>query len=450
MNELLQRHFDYKPKIAIFGDAMLDEYYNVNASRVSPEFPIPVLLSETGEPNKLALGGAANVCAQFSNFNVEINLFAIINQKIKDISRDIDTQGCIFSGGVPIKKRFYSDGFPLCRLDVEASNYGLENISSFRDKIFSNLCSSGPFDVVVFSDYNKGLLDGQKEFISELGDSTITIVDPKKAPIERWKGCSIIKPNSKEARDISGKEDPREQCEYFMSKTNCQAVIITQGGSGIFGNVMGVWFEYRPTLKSNVRSVVGAGDCFVAFLSMCMAHSIDIRKAVEIAFDACSEYVQKPYNTPIFPYQIERSKFIDPRNLKTRDFSLSFSNGCFDILHPGHLSLLEFAKSKSDKLVVAINSDESVRRQNKSHPLINNIEYRKQMIASLECVDFVVDFTEDTPYEVIKTIRPDVLVKGSDWPNPVGSDIVKEVCSFGLLGDYSTTSIIKKIKDMTK
>ena len=447
MNDLLQRQFDYRPKIAVFGDAMLDEYYDVNADRVSPEFPIPVLLSKDGQPHKLALGGAANVCAQFSNFNFDISLFAIVSEKIKSLSRNINIQGCVVQESVPVKKRFYSEGFPLCRLDVESPNYGLESISFLQDQIFSNLCSSGPFDIVVFSDYNKGLLGGQKEFISELGDA-ITIVDPKKSPIERWKGCSIIKPNAKEAREISGKEDPAEQCEYFMAKTGCQAVVITQGGSGIFGNVMGSWFEYRPTYKKNVRSVVGAGDCFVAFLSMCMAHSIDIRKAVEIAFDACSHYVEKPYNAPIFPYQIENSKFVDPRNLNIRDFTLSFTNGCFDVLHPGHIGLLQFAKSKSEKLVVALNSDESVRRQNKSHPLVNNIEYRKQMISALDCVDFVVEFSEDDPYQIIKTIKPDVLVKGSDWSNPVGSDIVREVCSFGLLGDYSTTSIIKKIKDI--
>jgi D-beta-D-heptose 7-phosphate kinase/D-beta-D-heptose 1-phosphate adenosyltransferase len=446
MNELLQRHFDFKSRIAVFGDAILDEYYEVDANRVSPEFPIPVLLSRDGLPAKIALGGSANVCAQLSNFNFDISLFALVNQKILDIA-NFNTKNSLLCENIPVKKRFYSEGFPLCRLDVEAQDYQLKNVNELQEELLSKLHSSGPYNVVIFSDYNKGLLTGTKNLISEFDESTITIVDPKKSPIDRWRGCSIIKPNANEAKEISGEVDPRRQCEYFMAKTQCQAVVITQGASGVFGNVMGRWFEYRPSFLKNARSVVGAGDCFIAFLAMGMAHSIDIKKSIEIAFEACSLYVDKPYNSPVYPYQIS-PKITDPRNLIERDFSLSFTNGCFDILHPGHIKMLEFAKSKADKLVVALNSDESARRQGKSHPLINDLEHRKLMISSLQCVDFVLSFSEDTPYELIKNIKPDVLVKGSDWPNPIGSDIVPEVHSFGLFENHSTTSIIEKLSKL--
>lgn len=449
MNELLERQFDSKPRIAVFGDAILDEYYNVEANRVSPEFPIPVLFSKNGLPHKFALGGAANVCAQISNFNFDICLFSLINNKILDLSDSFDVSNCVFSDYIPTKKRYYSNGFPLCRIDVEGDDDFLKNSNSYQDLLFSKLKSSGSFDVIIFSDYNKGILSGFREFVKDLDDSTITIVDPKKSPISRWRGCSIIKPNAQEAKEISGEEDPRKQCEYFFKHTDCQAVIITQGASGVFGNVMGRWFEYRPNFEKQARSVVGAGDCFIAFMAMCMAHSIDIKRAVEIAFEACSFYIDKPYNCPIYPYQIS-SKFINPKNLIKRDFTLSFTNGCFDILHPGHIELLRFAKSKAQKLVVALNSNESVKRQNKSHPLINDISYRKLMISALEFVDFVVDFAEDTPYEIINTIKPDVLVKGSDWPSPVGADIVPELHLFDLVGEYSTTSIVEKIKKITK
>lgn len=447
MNELLDRQFDRKPRIAVFGDAILDEYYDVEANRVSPEFPIPVLFSEDGLPHKFALGGAANVCAQISNFNFDINLFSLINSKILDLSNSFDVSNCILSESISVKKRYYNNGFPLCRIDVE-KNENSSYLRSHQDLLFSKLISSGPFDVVIFSDYNKGALSGNREFIKDLHDSTITIVDPKKSPISRWRGCSIIKPNSQEAKEISGEEDPKKQCEYFFKNTDCQAVIITQGASGVFGNVMGRWFEYRPSFQKQARSVVGAGDCFVAFLAMCMSHSIDIKRAVEIAFEACSSYIDKPYNHPIYPYQIS-DKFIIPKNIFKRDFRLAFTNGCFDILHPGHIKLLQFAKTKADKLVVALNSDESVKKQRKNHPLINNLEYRKFMISSLECVDFVVDFAEETPYEIIKTINPDVIVKGSDWPNPVGSDIVSEHYSFDIFENYSTSSIIEKIKQIS-
>ena len=447
MSILLERMYDCKPRIAVFGDAILDEYYEVSANRVSPEFPIPVMKSSKDNP-KIVLGGAANVCKQFSNFNFDVSLFALTNESIKVFSGDINMDGCIFSKGVPIKKRFHSDGFPLCRFDIEGDNYNLspKAIKELQDKLLQNMLESEPFSVVVFSDYDKGLLKGRDDLIKNLGDSTISIVDPKKHPVERWRGCTVIKPNAAEAAEMSGQSDWRRQCEYFMRKTDCQAVVITQAGDGVVGNVQGGWFEYKPSVKKTPRSVVGAGDAFIAFLSMCMAHSIDIRKAVEISFDACSLYVEKAYNTPLHPYQIASSKFADPRIFTKSDFTLAFTNGCFDILHPGHVELLKFAKSKADKLVVALNSDESVKRQNKPHNLVNTLEYRKTMISALECVDFVVSFDEDTPREIMNVICPEVLVKGSEYADPVGSEIVGEVCSFPMVSGHSTTSLINKIK----
>lgn len=446
---LLERQFEFKSKIAVVGDSILDEYYEVQSNRVSPEFPIPVLESTDGKPFKLALGGASNVCSQFSNFNFDVSLFSLTNEKIKYLASNlgINTEGCIFSKSVPVKRRFYSEGFPLCRMDIEGFGYKLlpESLADLQQKILKNFTTSGPYDVVVFSDYDKGLFFNVKNVIELVDENTITIVDPKRGPIDRWLGCNIIKPNAYEAWEISGETDPRKQCEYFLRKTNCQAVIITNGGEGVFGNVMGNWFEYTPDVKKNPRSVIGAGDCFVAFLAMCMAHSIDIREAVRISFDACSVYVDNICNSPLYPYQIENSKFVSWKSLSKRNFKLAFTNGCFDILHPGHLELFNFAKTKADKLVVAINSDESVIRQKKNHDLINKINDRVAMVKALEIVDFVVTFEEDTPYEIIKQIKPDVLVKGSDHPNPIGSDLVGEVFLFDKFGGHSTSEIIKKI-----
>jgi D-beta-D-heptose 7-phosphate kinase/D-beta-D-heptose 1-phosphate adenosyltransferase len=446
LKEFLERQHGRRARVAVFGDAMLDEYYDVAADRVSPEFPIPVMLSPNGYPHKVALGGAANVCAQLGNFNFDASLFALTNERIKDIRGPIDMGGCIFARNVPVKKRFYCKGFPLCRMDIEQEDYNLETVGELSEKIFFNMLSASPFDVVVFSDYGKGMFSRMEDgFIGRLGDGPITIVDPKAGPASLWRGCSIIKPNAREAALMSGETDWQKQCEYFFRETDCQAVVITQAGDGVVGNVMGSWFEYRPKTPTRPRSVIGAGDAFVAFMAMCMSHAIDIRVAVEIAFKACSIYVGKDRNSPVYPYELEPDKFVIPRSLSSRDFRLSFANGCFDILHPGHIEMLEFAKSRSDRLVVALNSDRSVAAQGKSHPMVNDLEYRKRMVAALGCVDFVVSFDEDTPHEIIKQIRPDVLVKGSDWPNPIGSDIVEEVCSFGLVGGHSTTDIIRKI-----
>lgn len=451
MSEFLSRQFERRSRVAVFGDAMIDEYHDVGADRVSPEFPIPVMLSDPSRPPHVVPGGAGNVSGQFCHFNFEVDLFAFVDQRFRDSIRNVGLSNCVdIHTSVPVKSRFYSGNFPLCRLDKEAKGYRLSS-AELRDaqtRLVSSLVESEPYEVVVFSDYDKGVFVGIEPFLDRMPDSTITIVDPKNHPIERWAGCTIIKPNASEARLMSGSDDWRRQCEYFMRTTRCQAVVITQAGDGVVGNVMGSWFEYRPSFRGEPASVIGAGDTFVAFLAMCMSHSIDIREAVEIAFKACSVYVGKRRNQPVFPYEVEPSKLVRPESLATRDFKLSFANGCFDILHPGHIQLLKFARERADKLVVALNSDASVTRQKKSHPLVNDLGYRAEMVAALESVDFVLSFEEDTPYEIIKAVQPDVLVKGSDWPDPVGSDIVREVCSFGLSGGHSTTGILEKIKSL--
>ena len=444
---LLDRILERNAKIAVFGDSIIDEYYQVSPNRVSPEFPIPVLKLEN-EEGRVRLGGASNVCEQFKNFNVETSLFSLINKRFISLSNKINFDGSLFVENVPIKKRFYNNLFPLCRIDVESDNYGFskKDLNNLQDNLFENI-NKDFFDVIVFSDYDKGVFSFRENIIKEIKNETITIVDPKKNPIEKWKNCSIIKPNYKEAKEISGFSNVKDQCQYFQNKTKAQAVVITKEAEGVYGTVMGNWFEYIPPKKTRAMSVIGAGDCFVAFLSMCMAHSIDIKQSVEICFKACSEYVSDNFNIPLYPYQISDSKNLNPKFLANRNFKLSFTNGCFDILHSGHIELLKFAKSKGDKLVVALNSDESVKKQNKSHELINNFETRSKLISSLDFVDFVVCFEEKDPLNLIKQINPDFLVKGGDWPNPVGSDLVKEVFIFDLEKDYSTTKIIEKIKN---
>ena len=450
MNELLERQFDRRPRVAVVGDSMLDEYYEVSADRISPEFPIPVMLSPDGRPFRVALGGAANVCAQFKNFNFDIDLFSLTNESIKAIgSPRIGMDGCIFSKRVPVKRRFYSGEFPLCRMDVETRGYGLdsESLGGLREKIFGRLARVAA-DVVVFSDYGKGLFDGVFGLPERINRDCITIVDPKDGPAERWRGCTIMKPNSKEAKTLTGSDDWRKQCRILMDATGCQAVVVTREGSGVVGNVMGSEFEYRPEFPTEAVSVIGAGDCFVALLAMCMAHSVDIRRAVEIAFRGCSSYVTRPFNAPISPVDLEIGKIVSPGSLVGRDYSLAFTNGVFDILHPGHVALLEFAKSKADRLVVAVNSDESVRRQGKSHGLVNDMSSRMRLLAGLSCVDYVVGFEEDTPLGLLERFRPEALVKGSDWPNPVGAEHSGEVFLFDKVGDHSTTRVIEKIRMM--
>jgi D-beta-D-heptose 7-phosphate kinase/D-beta-D-heptose 1-phosphate adenosyltransferase len=195
-----------------------------------------------------------------------------------------------------------------------------------------------------------------------------------------------------------------------------------------------------------VSSVIGAGDCFTSFLAMGVACGLSVIESSSIAYGAGSFYVSRKYNEPLSKFDF-CGKFVDPKELKNRDFKLVFANGCFDLIHRGHLEILKYAKSLGDKLVVAVNSDASVKELKGNSRPINNLVDRMELLSCLESVDYVISFDDLTPYEVIKEISPDVLVKGSDWSGKVvGSDIVKEVREFKLVEKLSTTLVIDKIK----
>lgn len=444
----LQRNSETKVKITVVGDAMIDEYHYVTADRVSPEFPIPVMLSPSYHPFITLPGGAANVVYQFKRFNVDTELFAFIDAETFQLFEkyNLKCHSPFFEGCVPIKRRVYHRDFPLCRWDIEQSNYGLtpSKLRASQEGLLQRMEKSDPH-VVVFSDYGKGVFENGPQWIPEDRD-WIAIVDPKKGPIEKWRGCDLFKPNAKEAKELSGISDWRRQCKFFTKALGCQAVVITQGGEGVVGTVMGREFEYRPDRKKEAQSVIGAGDCFAAFLAMGLAQTMDVVDVAEIAYEAGSVYVDNKHNAPIYPHQISPDKFVLPE--VERDYSLVFTNGCFDILHSGHVDFLRKASEMGDKMIVALNTDESVKKLGKGEDRpINSLEHRKEVIAGLEFVDFVVEFDEETPYNLIQKLNPDVLVKGADWKGDiVGSDIVEDVRTIPLKPGLSTTNIVDKIR----
>jgi D-beta-D-heptose 7-phosphate kinase/D-beta-D-heptose 1-phosphate adenosyltransferase len=462
----LERVKENKAKIAVVGDLMIDEYYHVDVSGISPEFPIARMVSGQDISDVKMLGGAGNVCNQFLFFDEYVSFFGFADKESESLLNvcNIGLGISLLEGDerVPVKKRFYNGQFPICRWDVEKRNCGIDIKDLWkRQKVIQAnfkkyLSSFGSPSVIIFSDYDKGVFsdnscNAQWWLDSVRSEESITIVDPKKGPLEKWHGCSVFKPNMKEAQDLSGLFRWEEQCDFFQSKLECQAVVITQGGEGVVGKVGPKLFQYSPIRKICPDSVIGAGDCFVAFLAMGLAHGMDIQDSVEVAYEAGAIYVQRKHNMSVSPYELlahidpEFAKFYVPS--KNRDYKLVFTNGCFDILHEGHLSTLRKAKTFGDKLVVAVNSDNSVRSiKGPNRPIISCKE-RMKMLAGLECVDFVVEFDDETPYNIIREIQPDVLVKGSDWAdNVVGSDIVSEVYTLPLIEGRSTSNIILKIK----
>lgn len=434
-------------KIAIYGDSILDEYHQVNVTRISPEFPIPIMLSEQINPFKIVLGGAANIAAQLVNFNVKIQLYSLIDQHFLD-NACINTNNCVkIDKNISRKKRFYDKNFPICRWDIENENYGytINQLNEILNKLFNQPVNA---DIIIFSDYNKGVFSSN--FHEKLIKDNITIVDPKGKDIDKWIGCTVFKPNAHEALLFSGKKEWKDQCMYFKNRLKCNSVVITNEANGVRGLCENEYFEYIPVnIKNLPESVIGAGDNFVSFFSLSLANGFNIPQSAEIAFEIASLYVQKKHNEPIKQRQLyPNSKFILPEELVNRDYKLVMTNGCFDIIHSGHIEALKFAKSKGDKLVVAVNSDNSIKRLKGCNRPINDLQARMSVLEALEMVDYVVSFEEDTPYELINLIKPDVLVKSAEWQGKAvaGEDLVKEMIFAPHVENKSTTNIIEKIQ----
>jgi D-beta-D-heptose 7-phosphate kinase/D-beta-D-heptose 1-phosphate adenosyltransferase len=347
---------------------------------------------------------------------------------------------------LPIKRRFLECTVQVMRHDIEAPNCALDKdqieTASLR---LQKLTEDGDTpDIAIFSDYNKGLFASPDFRLSNFYPEALTIVDPKKGPIQKWHGCTIFKPNAKEATELSGLSNWRDQCKYFQDTLDCESVVITMGGEKVAGVWKDEFFEYRPSRPVHVESVIGAGDCFAAFFAMAVGYGFTVAESAEIAWNAGAVYVQANMNRPIIPGEVSWDGIVEPEDLRSRDFKLVFTNGCFDLLHEGHLNTLRFAKDKGDKLVVALNSDESIRKLKGEGRPVKPLEQRMAVMSALEMVDFVVSFPEETPAEVIDKIKPDALVKGGDWKTGtiVGEGVVPEIYRAPVVDGLSTTGFL--------
>jgi D-beta-D-heptose 7-phosphate kinase/D-beta-D-heptose 1-phosphate adenosyltransferase len=417
-------------KIIVFGDSIIDEYYNVTSNRISPEFPIPVSLTSSDQPIEVLPGGAGNVCRQYLNYsNIKIMFYSLLDEfaEIQYKKNKIDTQNCIIiPGRVPRKKRFYNNHFPLFRWDVEEKDFGINNISYYQNKLFEKL-SNSEADACIFSDYSKGVFSDDINY-----KYNFSIIDPKKDPIKKWYDCSIFKPNKIEATSLTNTTSPIEQCKFLKKKLNCKNILITDSYKGFYGvDEENNFFNYDSGKEESVVSVVGGGDCFVAYLTLAVLLGFNIHEAAEISFNISYFYVTNNKNNNMSYldlYNILNKKIIDKDFLNDRNFKLVFTNGCFDAgLTPGHIDCLRFAKNQGGKLVVALNSDESIKRiKGENRPLMS-LEERMEIISSIEFVDYVLSFDEDTPINLIKYLKPDIIVKGGDYKScdVIGADVSK-------------------------
>ena len=471
LSQIRNRH------ILVVGDVMLDNYYMGDVRRISPEAPVPVFRKRS---ERSVLGGAANVAANLVAANQQTSMMSIIGRDAngKTMMQLFENLG-INAGFVSnlqrsttIKTRFLADNNQqLLRLDVEDTD-PITKVESNRilkklQKVIDD------FDLILMSDYLKGLLT--QEFtqgvikMARKHDIPV-VIDVKDPKYGKYYGATLLKPNLNELRSLTGKnvqtdEEIVEAAEELRKRSNCQYVLATLGAKGMV--LVGDGEPYFvKSLAREVYDVSGAGDTTIAYLATCMANEMPIRESVDIANYAAGIQVGKVGTSSVswqevrdlisnedhgIAHKILSAEELNSFRKDNAQKKIVFTNGCFDILHVGHKRYLQQAATLGDILVVGVNSDASVRRLKGPTRPVNNEQDRAEMLSALGFIDYVVIFDEDTPYELIKKIQPDVLVKGGDYKpeEVVGKDIVEarggrlELISF--VEGKSTTNIIKKI-----
>ncbi len=466
-------------RVVVVGDVMLDRHVTGSVGRVSPEGPIPVLhvVGESSSP-----GGAANVAEKAAALGASVALVGVVGdddgageilRTLED--RGVDVSGLVVAGSRPttVKTRFIARTQQMLRVDRE-SRSDLE-ASVAEAVVASAVKALDGAGAVVLEDYGKGVLGGGVagriiDKARELGVSVV--VDPTVTMYSRYKGAAIVTPNEQEARDAYGPGGYDVDLTAVAGKLGDHAggaiIAVTRGGDGItlFAGAEGE--EHCPARRVEVFDVTGAGDAVAAAFGAAMAAGLCVREASELANLAGGAVVAQLGPGRISAELLARSLSGDggaSGKLMSRDDSarwaeasrlkgetVVFTNGCFDLLHAGHVKLLESAAKFGDRLVVGINSDESISRlKGAGRPVLPMAE-RSHMLGALAAVDCVVVFDEDTPALLIEAIRPEILVKGSDYTEETvgGADVVAtwggRVELIDLVEGISTTALIERLR----
>ncbi len=468
------------PSILVVGDLMIDHYLFGRCERISPEAPVQVV-DITQE--KSLLGGAGNVLNNLKALGARVSVASVVGEdtngrwleeRLK--KREIDILALVKESGrkTSKKSRVIASHQQIVRFDEESK----EDISkTSQERLYEAISRSiDRFDLVLISDYGKGVLSEAlcKAVVAicrEKGKKVF--VDPKGKDYSKYAGATLITPNKKEASlassiEITDQESLKKAGFYLKNRFDFENVIITlsEEGMAIFGEEM----VKIPTAAREVYDVTGAGDTVLAALGFAVAAGKDLKEAADFANLAAGVVVSKvgaatatieeieEYESSLHKISADsRIKSFEEiekiaRNFRQRGKKVVFTNGCFDILHLGHVKYLEEARRLGDMLIVGLNSDESVKRLKGPERPINSQFERAYILAALEFVDYVVVFEEDTPYELIKRVKPDVLVKGADYAGKeiVGSDIAGEVRLIEFVDGKSTTSLIERIKNGEK
>ncbi len=478
-------HAIARQTVLCVGDLMLDEFVYGEVSRISPEAPAPVIAVQRSETN---IGGAGNVARNIASLGAACIFVGLIGEdeagaQLKaELAREARIESvliCDPARPTTRKARFVSEHFSthMLRADWElAAPATAETEQKLIDAILPLLART---DIVLLSDYAKGVLTAR--VIRNVIDAARkagkrVIVDPKSANFAIYRGATLLTPNRKEfAEATRSRADNVESIAQAaldaMQLADCEAILVTQSEHGMTLVPRKGEAIHVPAHKVKVRDVSGAGDTVAAVLAAVLAAGADWETGLRMANAAAAVAVGKKGTASVTAAELRRKilphaflaaeeKIISsPSELDARlqewrsqDLRIGFTNGCFDILHPGHVKVLTAARGACDRLIVGINSDASVRRLKGEGRPVQNESARAEVLAALEAVDLVVIFAEDTPLRLITHVRPNVLVKGGDYTRDevVGHEIVEAgggtVMLVDILPGFSTTSLVNRAK----
>ena len=476
---------DHQPRIMVVGDLILDEYIWGSVSRISPEAPVPIL--ETKSEN-LTLGGAANVANNLVALGCEVHLVGAIGNDEKGDkllslieSKKISSKGIFRFVYRPTtsKIRVIGHNQQILRIDKEDNRPITEET---ENKIIKFINKTLPdMDIVICSDYRKGILT-EKVFSAIIhrakNSKKQVIVDPKSSNFEFYQGASIITPNQLEVEKavpikIQDKIDLDRAAEYLLNLTHAESILITRGKDGMTlypskENPIDI-----PTQAKEVFDVTGAGDTVVSVLAMALSIGFNYQDSAWLSNVAASIVVGKIGTAVVTLSEID--EYLHEEMLRTSKSVLSleelikivslaksvgktvvFTNGCFDLIHGGHIEFLQKAREKGDLLIVGLNSDQSVKSIKGNDRPIKTQKERANIISALKSVDYITIFNETTPEEMIRQVRPDILVKGDDYNKyeVAGREIVEgygaKVELIPIVKGLSTTNIVTKILENHK
>ena len=464
-----------KTRIAVIGDLMIDHYIWGSCERISPEAPVQIL--DVERENSL-LGGAGNVINNLIALESSVSVYTVIGgdegadlaETLLDKAGAEPTAIIRQEGRITTKKsRVIASNQQIIRFDDEnREDISLRSQHALLTELSKNIFG---YDAILLSDYGKGVLTPTltRDIISlAAAHGKPILIDPKGDDYSKYRGATLLTPNKKEASQatkIRITDEASLEKAGFKLKNDLDldygVITLSEEGIAIFEDRM----TLIPTVAREVYDVTGAGDTVLASLGIALAKGLDIMQACEFANKAAAIVVAKIGSATATLNEIEEyehtlnkgeieSKIKDfeeigriTQRLRHQERRVIFTNGCFDILHRGHASYLQKAKALGDTLIVGLNSDESVRRLKGESRPINTLEDRAYLLAALESVDYVVPFKEDTPYELIRKVRPDILVKGADYKDRevVGSDLAGEVQLIDFVEGKSTSQIIRTI-----